>query len=101
MRSGNDRCVAECRGTVVRFWRNTMDTLGNIEVAYVVDGVEYRVVESLKARSEPIKLGPIPIGQRTYSVLKGVDVGSPVIVRYDPQVPSHAHLRDNCGIRNG
>ncbi len=101
MRKGErKRCTAECTGTITRSWSTSGDSLGNIEVRYEVDGTWHTVRETVKARSETIYLlGVLPIGQMTRPKMGGTEVGTQVAVRYDPDDPAHAYVRDNVGTR--
>lgn len=94
------RCTAFTDGRITRFQpRGEGVTL--ITVQYEVNGVSYEVRESLKRKSQAIKIGFLPIGQRKTPVLPNVAVGSSVCVQYNPEDPAKAFLRDNVGRMNG
>lgn len=53
----------------------------------------------MKPRSEPIKIGPVPIGQRKTAKI-ATRAGSRVRAAYLPGDPSKAILADNTGLMN-
>ena len=71
-----------------------------LTVTYKVNNVTYTIRESIKLRSEPIKIGPLTIGQKKKPVLGQIHPGKEVVVCYDPTAPQNAFLRDNHGIMN-
>lgn len=86
-------------GTVVRVRPGSMDRPTVVYVRYVVDGTAYECHETVKLTSEPIKLGPVPVGQRKRGKIPS-SVGSEVRVAYLPADPSKAILADNGGLMN-
>ncbi|NMM95077.1 DUF3592 domain-containing protein [Bifidobacterium oedipodis] len=97
-RKGRIRLMtAQCPGLVVSIKSHGMDTPWRIRVHYEVDGIAYEVVESLALKSSVIKAGPIPIGQRKTPVMGRVREGDTVIVIYNPDKPSKAHIQHNDG----
>lgn len=87
------RCTNEVEGFIVRLQRK--NNLYLVHVRYEVDGEVYALKESLKFKSELIKLGPIPIGQRKIRRLPDCSVGVRVKVRYNPNNVFEAYLVDN------
>lgn len=71
-----------------------------ITVPYTVDGNSYDISKSIKLKSQTIKLGFIPIGQKRVPVLGNTAVGSSIRVMYNPENPSEAYLTDNIGPDN-
>lgn len=67
-------------------------------VTYFVDGIEYHIKETVKVKSEMIKMGSIPIGQRKAYRMGNLSVGSYVTVQYDLQKPKNAIIPENDGI---
>lgn len=94
---GRKHETATCEGTIEQFGIWGPYNYWRIRVSYTVDGTAYELTESAKLRSEAIKLGPIPIGQKQVPKLPTTEVGERVTVCYDPNDPSRAHLRDNEG----
>ncbi len=68
-------------------------------VEYMVNDEKYIIKESLKLRSEAIKIGFLPIGQRK---IPKVDcrVGNTVVVEYDENHPERGHIQGNDGLLN-
>lgn len=87
----------ECDGIIRQFGRWGWVSTWRIRVEYQVDGKTYEVIETVKMKSEFIKLGPIPIGQRKAPRLPTTEVGRNAVVCYDPENPRRAYLRDNKG----
>lgn len=77
------------------------DHLHVLEVTYIVDGVEYRVKESAKKRSEAIKWGKITVGQRKFFKIGSVVPGDSLTVRYDLSAPGKSLIEGNDGVITG
>lgn len=86
---------AKTEGIITKFRLRGVDSSSVITVAYEVDGVEYSVTESVRMKSEAIRLGPIPIGQRQVPVMGAVEKGTKVTVIYDPKDPQKAVIGEN------
>ena len=71
-----------------------------ITVEYQVAGNNYVVTESLKLKSEKIKLGFLPIGQKRVPVMGNTAVGSSATVIYNPSNPTEAFITHNVGKTN-
>lgn len=71
-----------------------------ISVEYQVVGNTYVVTESLKLKSEKIKLGFFPIGQKRVPVMGKTAVGSSATVNYNPSNPAEAFITHNIGKAN-
>lgn len=56
--------TGEAVGTVVRYRRGGIDRPASVYVRYEVDGQTYECRETVKLKSEFIRIGPVPIGQR-------------------------------------
>lgn len=84
-------------GEVLKIVDRGLDFPWVIHVAYTVNGIEYTMKETAKLKSETIKLGPIPIGQRKTFVMGPVSAGDPVLIRYDEQDPRKAIIDGNEG----
>ena len=68
-----------------------------ITVEYQVGGNVYEVTESIKLKSEKIKLGFLTIGQKKVAVMGNTTVGSSTSVSYNPYNPSEAFITNNIG----
>lgn len=86
---------AKTEGIITKFRLRGVDSSSVLTVAYEVDGVEYSVTESVRMKSEAIRLGPIPIGQRQVPVMGAVEEGTKVTVIYDPKDPKKAVIGEN------
>ena len=86
-------------GIVVRVRPGSTDRPTVVYVRYEVNGTAYECHETVKLTSEPIKLGPVPVGQRKRGKIPS-SVGSEVRVAYLPDDPSKAILSDNGGLMN-
>lgn len=84
---------------MVRFRPGGVDRPASVCVRYKVNGQTYECRETVKLKSEPIKVGPVPIGQRKTAKI-ATRVGSRVRVAYLPVDPSKAILADNTGMMN-
>lgn len=93
-------CTCEGAGKVLSIKAMGQDHRTMIVVKYTVNGKDYTVEESLKLKSQAIKLGFIPIGQKRVPVMGDTSVGSTAYVMYNPKNPGEAFLRDNVGKQN-
>lgn len=74
--------------------------ISTVTVEYEVENKKYIIKESLKLKSEAIKIGFLPIGQRTVPKVK-CEKGGTVVVVYDEKKPQNGHIKGNDGIMNG
>lgn len=87
-------------GTVVSLKSKGLNSPTIITVEYLVNGISYSIKETMKLKSEPIKLGAIPIGQRKVPIIGKVMIGSSVYVKYDLNNPAKALIEGNDGFIN-
>lgn len=69
-------------------------------VRYEVGGQAFELEEPLALRSEAIRLGPVPVGQRKTPKLGAVAPGGRVEVAYLPDDPARALIVGNDGLMN-
>lgn len=93
-------CTQTVEGRVKELKNKGMDFPTLISVEYEVDGKIYVVTESIKLKSEWIKLGFLPVGQKRIPVMGATSVGSPAIISYNPNNPAEAFLTHNIGWAN-
>ena len=67
---------------------------------YSVNGKQYTVKETLKLKSEAIKIAGVPIGTKKIYVLGSIKKGDTVTVRCDERDPSKAIIDGNDGFVN-
>ena len=91
----------ETTGRVVELIDRGVDFPSLLCVAYEVNGIHYEIKESLKLKSEAIKLGLIPIGQIKVPMIDSVEKGAPVTVRYSKENPKNAIILENEGVITG
>ncbi len=96
-----EKCTGEVVGTIVKTERKGMEMPTMITVEYVVDGVCYAVKESVKLKSEAIKIGFLPIGQKKTPRMGKIAIGHTTTVCYNPEQPEMAYIKENVGIMNG
>lgn len=87
-------------GAIVSLRVRGQDFPTEITVQYTVDGIDYSITETIKLKSEKIKLGFIPIGQRRVPRMPETHVGGRALVYYDPANPEKAFLAENQGLSN-
>ncbi len=93
-------CTEMTEGTVIKIKRRGVDAPIVLVAEYEVGGEKYTISESLKFKSELIKIGPIPIGQNKSPVMGTVEEGKTVTVCYQATNPKKAIIRDNEGLMN-
>ncbi|SFI09830.1 hypothetical protein SAMN04487830_12229 [Pseudobutyrivibrio sp. OR37] len=90
-------CTAITTGKIKELRSRGLNKATMIIVEYCVDGVTYEVQEGIKLKSEAIKIGFIPIGQKKSPVMGDVSVGSNTSISYNPQNPAEAFITNNRG----
>lgn len=68
-----------------------------IHVGYTVDETVYKIKEIAQLKNSIVKVGKVPIGQKTSFVLGKLEVGDRVQVKYDVADPSKAFIVGNEG----
>ena len=91
--------MKETKGTVLSVKSKGLDNPTVVSVEYKVKKETYKLKETIKLKSEPIKLLFIPIGQRKIPVMEFVK-GQEVIVIYDIKDPKKAYIKGNEGKTN-
>ncbi len=91
------RCTETTDGIINNVKLKGQDFPTVITVEYVVEEKCYHIQESVKLKSEIIKLGFLPIGQRKSPRLGDTSVGRAVRVIYNPNNPEEAYLPENIG----
>ncbi len=86
-------------GTISEIRVKSEDFTTVLSVDYQVEGKNYRIKETMKVKGEAIKVGKIPIGERTKPVLGDIKKGDQVSVQYDTANPRQAIIVGNDGSR--
>lgn len=92
--------AGRCPGEVVSLSSHGARHVTVARVRYEVGGQSYELEESLALRSEAIRVGPVPIGQRKTPKLGDVRPGRKVEVAYLLEDPSQALIIGNDGLMN-
>lgn len=87
-------------GTILKIVDKHAEHPGTITVQYMVSGITYEIRETLKLKSEAIKVGRIPIGQKKTYVLGRIQEGDSITVLYDEKQPQKAIIMGNDGVMN-
>ncbi len=90
-------CTATVEGKIKKIIDKGMDSSTIIVVEYQVDDENYSVAETLKLKSEVIKLGFLPIGQRKYPAIGSIKIGTIALVNYNPDNPAESFITENEG----
>ncbi len=88
--------TAETKGIIIKSLLASTET-PRITVAYTVEGQNYTITENVTSKSEAIKIGFIPIGQRKIWQVKKTNIGEELTIIYDPNNPKKAHIKGNNG----
>lgn len=94
------KCTARVMGVVTDVRSRGLDFPDVITVSYTVNDIKYSVRETIKLKSEIIKLGFLPVGQRKTPVMGNTQIGTGVEISYDPDKPERAYITENKGIMN-
>lgn len=100
MKINKANCTQTVEGRVKELKVKGQDFPTLISVEYQVAGNSFVVTESLKLKSEKIKLGFLPIGQKRVPVMGNTAVGSSAAVSYNPNNPAEAFITHNIGKAN-
>lgn len=100
MKINKANCTQTVNGSVKELKFKGLDFPTMITIEYQVAGNNYVVTESLKLKSEKIKLGFLPIGQKRVPVIGNTAIGSSVTVSYNPNNPIEAFITHNIGKAN-
>ena len=95
MQVNRANCTQTVEGRVREVKAKGQDFPTMISVEYQVNGRAYIVTESLKLKSEKVKLGFLPIGQKRVPVMGNTAVGSAAAVCYNPSNPTEAFITHN------
>ncbi len=85
-------------GRVLKIVDKGLDYPWVIHVSYNVGDMEYMIKETAKVKSEVIKVGKMPVGQRKTFVIGPLAVGDTVTVKYDEKNPGRAIIAGNEGV---
>ena len=88
--------MKEVKGIVLNVISKGLDNPTVVTVEYKVKKETYKLKETIKLKSEPIKFLFIPIGQKKVPVIEVVK-GQEVIVIYDAKNPKKAYIKGNEG----
>lgn len=92
--------TGRCQGEVVALAPHGRHSVTVARVRYEVGGRSYELEEALALRSEAIRVGPVPIGQRKTPKLGDMRPGREVEVAYLLEDPSQALIIGNDGLMN-
>ena len=100
MKINKANCTQTVEGCVKKIKVKGLGFPTMISVEYQVADNTYVVTESLKLKSEIIKLGFLPIGQKRVLAIGNTAVGSSATVSYNPNNPVEAFITHNIGKAN-
>lgn len=86
------------QGTVLKIVNKGLDSPWVIYVSYSVNGISYEIKETAKLKSQTIKMGPMPIGQKKTFVLGPIKERDSVTIYYDCKDPKKAFIYGNDGV---
>ena len=89
------------QGKVIKIVHRGLDSPWVIHVGYSVNGVDYEIKETAKMKSQAIRVGRIPVGQKKTFVLGSIREGDFVTVCYDEAAPQKAIIYGNDGVMTG
>ncbi|WP_290770781.1 hypothetical protein [Anaerofustis sp.] len=87
--------------TITNIVKRGIDSPWIIYASYNVDGIHYNIKETAKLKSNIIKVGKIPIGQRKTFIMGFIKKGNKIKIQYDENNPKKAIIADNNGIITG
>lgn len=88
--------MKEVKGIVLSVKSKGLDNPTVMTIEYKVKKETYKLKETIKLKSEPIKFLFIPICQKKVPVMEVVK-GQEVIVVYDAKNPKKAYIKENQG----
>jgi len=95
-----NNCTETCKGIIKEIKIKGIDFPSEIIVEFEIGGKKYEIRENLVMKPQKIKLGVIPIGYKTKSLIEintGIEtvVGNEVNVKYNSENPNKSYLPDN------
>ncbi len=97
---GKKKNTAVVTGIIEMLDPGDSDRPASVSVSYVVDEKEYTVTETVKMKSQPIKVGKTTVGKRVRPAQAWVKVGAEIRVEYDSADPSKGRIPANKGGRS-
>ncbi len=84
-------------GKIVCLGENNGDFPMSITVAFRVGPKVYALIERIRLKNDPVKIGPVsvPVRRKRVPMLGDVSLGAKVRVAYNPENPNNAWLPDN------
>lgn len=96
-KSKKEKCTHETVGEVIK--RRWDGETWFLTVQYIVVGRIYHVKEQVRCPITKVhRAFNASIGITSKTSLENLDVGDPVLVRYDPLKPRKSYLPDNAGM---
>lgn len=89
------KCTCDVVGKITKVFFNNNGSR-RVTVEYVVGGNSYKIKENITVKSEVIKKAGIPVGQKKIEYVTA-GIGENVNLKYDPENPKKAYLKDNAG----
>ena len=95
-----NNCTETCKGIIKEIKIKGIDFPSEIIVEFEIGGKKYEIRENLVMKPQKIKLGVIPTGYKTKSLIEintGIEtvVGNEVNVKYNSENPNESYLPDN------
>lgn len=88
-------------GTIEKIVSKGLDHPWVLHVTYSVDGKQYKIKETAKMKSEAIRFGKIPVGQRKTFQVGAVREGDLLEIHFDKKQPQKAIIYKNNGSITG
>lgn len=89
------KCTCDVIGKITKVFFNNNGSR-RVTVEYIVGGNLYKIKENITVKSEVIKNAGISIGQKKIEHITA-GIGESVNLKYDPENPKKAYLKDNLG----
>lgn len=98
-KTSEKQIMKETYGKVTDLRRKGIDFPTVVTVQYSVGEKTFTIKESLKLKSELIKIGSLPIGQRKTPKVN-CNAGDTVTIIYPENKPGKGHIKNNDGFVN-
>lgn len=90
-----EKYINEVNGTIVSVDNARFLSPAFVTVRYSVEGKTYQIKERVRCSVQRARVGGFGIGNMRMPVLKNLDIGVNIRVRYRPEKPQKAYLPDN------
>lgn len=92
---GKRKCTEETEGMIIKVKNDKTNNPSSMTVQYMVGEEKYEVKERVMYTFVPVKSGILIIDHKQVPLMDNIAVGNKTVVRYNPDNPKKAYIRNN------